>query len=240
MNILLTNDDGYGAPGIVLLEEILKAYGTVYVVAPKVGKSGASSSLTIRKWVDLKKVDNHHFIIDGNPVDCVIYGLTGLNVSFDLVVSGCNNGYNISFDCIYSGTIGACFQALVHHVPTIAFSTDFDQFIGIQSMIIRTIEYILKNQLLNKHYLLNVNLPKDTLHVEQGILLTRQFIRTIHYECLQQEGKVYLGRLQIEEPTDDLYDDVYAIKNGYISITPLQMTRFNEELYQSLLTKVKK
>ena len=96
MNILLTNDDGFQAPGIEILESILKSYGTVYVVAPQQGKSGASASLTINRWINLKKIDDFHYAVDGNPVDCVIYGLNALNVKFDLVVSGCNNGYNLS------------------------------------------------------------------------------------------------------------------------------------------------
>lgn len=239
MNILLTNDDGFQAPGIEILESILKSYGTVYVVAPQQGKSGASSSLTINRWINLKKIDDFHYAVDGNPVDCVIYGLNALNVKFDLVVSGCNNGYNLSFDSIYSGTVGACFQALVGRIPTIAFSADYNHFSNLKQEIPSIMEYIFSHHLLSNQYLLNVNLPIAKYETSKGICFTRQYHRQIVYQCKQDQDQILLSRKELIQPTQSLEDDVYAVQQGYVSITPLQMTRFSESLYQELLLKIK-
>ena len=98
MNILLTNDDGYLATGICLLKDKLSKYGKVVIVAPKEAMSAKSVAITIGRAVEVKQVENDVFYMDGTPADCVAFGLSSLNIDFDLVVSGCNDGFNISYD----------------------------------------------------------------------------------------------------------------------------------------------
>lgn len=238
MKILLTNDDGYNAIGIVLLEEVLKEYGNVYVVAPQFAKSGASSSFSFHP-LDIIKYDENHYALNGTPIDCVIFGLNGLNETFDLVVSGCNNGYNLSFDCIYSGTIGACFESLVMKVPTIAFSTQYQNFKNVKDEIKKALDFILKNDILNHRYMLNVNLASSGFLTSKGVKLTKQFIRDVKYECnYQVDGKVVLEREEILSEKTSVFDDIGAVNQGYISITPLQMTRYNESIFEELEKKL--
>lgn len=238
MKILLTNDDGYNATGIRLLEEVLKDYGNVYVVAPQFAKSGASSSFSFHS-LELIKYDDQHYALNGTPVDCVIFGLNGLNETFDLVVSGCNNGYNLSFDCIYSGTIGACFESLVMKVPAIAFSTQYQNFEHAKEEIKKALDFILKNRIYSSQYMLNVNLASSAFLTSKGIKLTKQFIREVTYKChYQEDGKVALDREEISSRMQNVFYDIGAVNQGYISITPLQMTRFNDSIFENLEKKL--
>ena len=177
----------------------------------------------------------------GNPVDCVIFGLNAFPVTFDLVISGCNNGYNLSFDAMYSGTIGACFQALVCQKKTIAFSMErnfYEQEVA--NEIQKTMDYVLQHDLLSNQYLLNVNFPNAPFLQSKGILLTKQYLRTFQYESKynEEKNKVLLER-HLQEETNDITYDVAACKNGYTSITPLKMTRFCNGLLKKLQEKIK-
>ena len=238
MKILLTNDDGINSKGINILEKLLSNYGEVYVVAPSDGKSGASSSLTIYKYFEVNKIDDHHYAVCGTPADCTIVGLNAIGQKFDLVVSGCNNGYNLSFDCIYSGTLGACFQALVQKAKTIAFSADYNKFDDIYENAKMAFDYILDNDLASNEYMLNVNFPLGHFGVAKDILITKQFVREIKYE-IKTDGNMIMPIRQITNECDSLEYDVFAIDNGYTSITPLNMTRFDKNTYNKLIKKVK-
>lgn len=239
MNILLTNDDGIDANGIKILENILKDYGNVYVSAPMKAKSGAGCSLTINNYVEYKEIDDRHIALDANPVDCVIFGFSYYqDFKFDVVVSGCNNGYNLSFDSMYSGTIGACFQALVMKTKTIAFSMDrnfYEQ--DLVTEIKNVMDYVFKHDLLSNKYLLNVNLASKPYVNSKGILITKQYLRNIKYSGEYQDNKVLLKRNIIDETSDVIYD-VGACKNGYVSITPLKITRYCNGLYEKIVNKV--
>ena len=124
MNILLTNDDGFEAKGIRTLYKLLQKYGNVVIVAPDSPRSAGSASVTLDRPIQLVKVEENIFKCSGTPVDCVSLGLCVLNMDFDIVVSGCNNGLNISYDTMYSGTIGACLEAMIFQKPAIAFSSN--------------------------------------------------------------------------------------------------------------------
>ncbi|MCI5745425.1 MAG: hypothetical protein MR270_04000 [Erysipelotrichaceae bacterium] len=100
MKILLVNDDGYNASGLVALKEILKNYGEVYVVAPSSGKSGAGCGLTTFNPIKAHKTDDYNYEVDGTPVDCVQFAKAIFPDFFDLVVSGCNRGFNVSNDVL--------------------------------------------------------------------------------------------------------------------------------------------
>ena len=134
MNILLTNDDGYNSEGIHILKELLNKYGTVVIVAPKGAMSAKSVSITLEKGIKVEQVDKTTFICEGTPADCVSFGCNALSIKFDLVVSGCNNGFNLSYDTMYSGTVGAALEALTYGIPSIAVSREYNVSTSLQNI----------------------------------------------------------------------------------------------------------
>ena len=125
MNILLSNDDGYRADGIRILEEVLSSCGyDIYVSAPDSEQSGKSHGMTIKGRVALTEYAPHHFHVSGTPADCIVYShrCTLFPVTFDAVISGINHGYNLSTDIIYSGTCAAARQAALYGMKAIAIS----------------------------------------------------------------------------------------------------------------------
>ena len=122
MKILICNDDGYQAPGLVALYEALKDLGDVTVVAPEVNNSAKSNALTLHSPMYVHEAANGFRFINGTPADCMHIALTGLlGYRPDLVVSGINNGANMGDDTIYSGTVGAAMEAYLFGIPAIAF-----------------------------------------------------------------------------------------------------------------------
>jgi len=142
MIILLTNDDGIKSSKLHYAKEILRKYGTVYVVAPLVEQSAKSMALTIGGF-KYNKIDEFTYSVEGTPIDCVNFSLGGLNLHPDLVVSGINDGYNLGFDTKYSGTVGACFQAQYFGFETIAFSSDNKGTSMVKKEFEKSLNYIL-------------------------------------------------------------------------------------------------
>lgn len=233
MNFLLVNDDGFGSKGITLLEKKLKKYGEVYVVAPKEQQSGKSTSLIYGREINFECIDDHHFIVDGTPVNCVITGLFGIGKHIDMVISGCNDGYNMSLDTMYSGTIGACTQALFSKVPAISFSTKVNHFLEVENNFDEVFSFILEHKLYSSNYSLNVNFP-PALKIK-GIKLTSLHEPLIEYSLEHLEYSLVDYRNNIFESAKR-GTDVYEVNQGYVSITPLSKNCFST----SILTKLKK
>src|SRR5512138_2628487 len=123
MRILLSNDDGYFAPGLAVLAEALSAIGEIVVVAPEQNRSGASNSLTLDRPLFLKKAASGFYFVNGSPTDCVHLAVTGmLDYQPDMVVSGINAGANMGDDTIYSGTVAAATEGFLLGIPSIAVS----------------------------------------------------------------------------------------------------------------------
>src|SRR5215813_2968438 len=121
--ILLTNDDGYNAPGLNALVDALKDFAEVSVVAPSGEKSGAAQSLTLRQPIVCHVMGDRHWAVDGTPADAVIVALHKLLPEKpDLVISGINHGANLGENVYYSGTVGAAREGALHHIPSIAMS----------------------------------------------------------------------------------------------------------------------
>ena len=125
MHILVTNDDGYLAPGITVLADALSELGRITIVAPDRNYSGASNSLTLMKPLRVDQIESNLFRVDGTPTDCVHLALTGLLESRpDIVVSGINNGPNLGDDVLYSGTVAAAMEGRYLGLPSVAVSLD--------------------------------------------------------------------------------------------------------------------
>lgn len=238
MKILLTNDDGISSNGIKKMEDVLKKYGDVYVVAPRLEQSGRSCSIQAHKGVNVDIVDERHIQVEGSPVDCVEVGFALTNLSFDIVVSGCNNGHNLANDVMYSGTCGACIQALFTNTKAIAFSCfNENYFYQIDEEVPKVMDFILKNKILSSKYFLNVNFP--TTKQSKGIKITK--IEEPIYEKYRSvliDRQCIVNRKNITKNLDE-DSDVYAINNGYISITPLSQTNYKDQYYEFLKNRVK-
>ena len=222
MNILLTNDDGYFAEGINLLYSILSKKHNVVIVAPKTVMSAKSISIIIGKDVEVKKINDHLFVMDATPADCVAFGLSSLDAKFDLVVSGCNHGSNISYDIMYSGTVGAGLQALTYRVPAIAISAEHNLDL-VEAHLEEVLKYIEDNKLISKEYVLNVNFPLG--NEIKGIELTHIYYRKETTYYMKTSGDNYTALRDIKDhECDEVGSDVYAIHHGLVSITKIYKT----------------
>ena len=236
MKILLTNDDGYNAIGIQILKEKLSKYGEVIIVAPYEHMSGKSISITIGEWMKVDKISEDVYAVHGTPADCVSFALAGLKIDFDLVVSGCNNGHNLSYDTLFSGTVGACLSALMDRRKCIAISAPFDDYSVLEDSFDEIWDFIFKYDLLDKRYLLNINLPRQE---SRGIKLGKLYYRYDHY-YFDKKGDEYYALRDVERADTMPEDtDCRQVKDGYISITPITRLPFDESIYQSLLDKIK-
>ena len=237
MKFLLTNDDGYNAEGILLLRDKLAKYGEVTIVAPFEHMSAKSASITLGKWLKVDKIDDHTYAVHGTPTDSATFALGEIDRDFDIVVSGCNNGPNLSYDVLLSGTVGACFGAMVYHKKTVAISAPFDDFSCLIEHFDEIWEFINKYNLLSENYCLNINLPKGEY---KGIKISRLFYRTDHYYFDKNEnGEYYALRDTQDYESMPLDADCRHVKEGYVSICPISRVPFEESVYQELLKKVK-
>ena len=235
MKIVLSNDDGYNAEGILILRDKLSKYGDVTIVAPFQHMSGKSASITLGAWQKVERIDDKTYAVHGTPTDCSSIALAGLKLDCDLFVSGCNSGHNLSYDVLLSGTVGACFGAMTYRKKSIAISAPFDDYTCLIEHFDEIWEFINKYNLLSDKYCLNINLPKSEY---KGIAIARCYYRQDYY-YYNQNGDTYYALRDLqnyEEMPEDA--DTRLVKEGYVAITPISRVPFNEEEYQELLKKV--
>jgi len=233
-HILLTNDDGYDAPGLKALAAALEDFATVSIVAPNGEKSGAAQSLTLRQPIVVHPKQERHWAVDGTPADAVIVALHKLLPEKpDLVISGINHGANMGENVYYSGTVGAARESALHHIPSIAMSLcakkDNLHFANAARTARNAAELILKEGLPDQ-VLLNINVPEPW---KGGVRFTRQSKKITRNQL--SEGKDPKGRTyywifeqKIEkdvEPDTD-YEAVFA---GDVSVTPLHLDPTHDE-----------
>jgi 5'-nucleotidase len=233
--ILLTNDDGFDAPGLAALTEAMSPLGQVVVVAPDRERSAASHALTLNRPLRVQRVAERRYRIDGTPTDCVhlaIDHLTGGSLP-DLVVSGINRGLNVGDDVTYSGTVAGALEGTLLHVPSIAFSAETTADGAVDyaqaAKFSRGVAERVLQRGLAPGVLLNVNVPHSPA---QGVRVTRQGTRRYRAtaeERIDPSGRPYYwiaGRDMT--PTGEADGDHLAISDGCISITPLQANLTDE------------
>ena len=232
MRILITNDDGIGAPGIRMLAEWAKTIGEVTVVAPKVEQSGMSHAIQFVEPIEIKKVPFMDGVeawqMDSTPADCVRFGIIGLEREYDLVLSGINRGVNVGVDLVYSGTVAAIFEAARLGHRGIAFSTFPNSQEFASDYFSDVYKFITDRGLFDKNLIFNVNIPDEV----NGMHLTYQGSQYFSDIFKKGEGDMYLqvgSRIEDVCP-DDIKRDTVAIHKGYISITPLLHLRTNMEM----------
>jgi len=231
MRILISNDDGYSASGLEALVEALRGLGELTVVAPEVNHSGASNSLTVNRPLSVRTAANGFVYINGTPSDCVHIALTGKIVQErpDLVVAGINDGANMGDDTLYSGTVAAATEAYLFGIPAIAFSLVDKGWRHLESAA-RVARQVVERQLaapLVAPVLLNVNIPNRPFDNLRGIEVTRLGKRH-PAEPVVASFTPYGEPVYWIGPAGLALDgaagtDFYAIEQGSVSITPLQV-----------------
>ena len=232
MRILISNDDGYKAPGIIALFNAMRKIADVEVVAPEQNNSAKSNALTLHSPIYIRQAENGFRYVTGTPADCVHIALTGLlGYKPDLVVSGINNGANMGDDTIYSGTVGAAMEAYLMGIPAIAFSQvergwgnidDAAQWAMafVQSMTQRSMPE-------NSPWLLNVNIPNKPFNELKAPKICRLGRRHPAERVITQvnprgETMYWIGGAGLAK--DEAHDtDFFATSQGHVSITPLQV-----------------
>lgn len=236
MNILLVNDDGYDKPGFAILAKLLKEYGDVYISAPYREKSGASASITLFYGLEIKIKDEHRIVVDGTPADCAIFGLSYFkDVKFDLIVSGPNNGYNRSIDTIFSGTIGAGMAGSFAGVKVICLSSDWGFYETIEKYSRESIDYILKEKLLDECDIVSVNFPTKKYLESKGIRFAYLQNRKYGGELVERNGKYYPKDMYSGEIMAG--SEIALNEAGYISLTPLKPSYFDLAAFNQMKAK---
>lgn len=229
MKILISNDDGYLAPGIVALADALSSCAEVTVVAPDSNRSGSSNSLTLERPLTVGKSADGVYFVNGTPSDCVHIALTGLlEFTPDLVVSGINQGQNMGDDTLYSGTVAAATEGYLFGIPSIAFSQVERGWAEIESAARAARDIVLRQfDSLPRPYLLNVNIPNLPYAQLGQPLATRLGKRHASepvYRLTDPFGKdmYWIGAVgKIRDASEGT--DFHAAAAGRISITPLQI-----------------
>ncbi|BBC72129.1 5'/3'-nucleotidase SurE [Altererythrobacter sp. B11] len=234
MRILLTNDDGFHAPGMRVLEAIAAELSDdVWVCAPAEEQSGAGHSLTLHSPVRLRQHGEKRFSVTGTPTDSVNLALRKLfrDAMPDLVISGVNNGENLGDDITYSGTISAAMEGALAGIPAIALSqalrgTDHG-FAATEAWAARVLRPMLKLPMA-KRTLINVNFPALAADEVKGVRVVRQgfhdYQRGSLVEGIDPRGRSYFWfGLEDVEHTLDHGTDLEAVSDGYIAVTPLQL-----------------
>lgn len=236
MHILISNDDGYLATGLCVLAEALAKQADISVVAPDRNRSAASNSLTLEMPLRAQTSENGFIRVDGTPTDCVHLAITGLlDEEPDMVFAGINHGANLGDDVLYSGTVAAATEGRFLGLPAIALSitsNDPKHFETAAHAAASLFKRIIKNP-LPKDTLLNVNVPDLPLSEIKGYQSTRLGQRHKAEPVIKSSDprgrEIYWVGPPGKEQDAGPGTDFYAIKQGYISVTPLQLdlTRYD-------------
>lgn len=246
--ILVTNDDGISSQGIKILSKALKSVGDVYVVAPETEQSAVAHALTLHKPLKFEKINKKRYFINGTPTDCVIIGVNKLLPQKpDLIVSGINNGANLGDDVTYSGTVAAAMEGTLLGIPSIAISLVREPlndkshrnkpsgFRAAADFAKKLAEMVLEKR-LPQDTLLNVNVPESPKI--KGAKLTKQGKRAYDnsiQELSNPRGRKHYwigGGMPLWSAGENT--DFEAVKNGFISITPVHLDLTNYKALKHL------
>jgi len=230
VRILLSNDDGYFAPGLMLLAEVLAPLADVTVVAPERDRSGSSNSLTLDRPLSVRKAQNGFFFVNGTPTDCVHIAVTGLLPQLpDVIISGINYGANVGDDTIYSGTVAAATEGFLLGIPSIAVSlvAEGGGHLRTAGRVAAELVARLQKQPLPQPALLNINVPDIEYERLAGFSVTRLGKRhkaepVIKSTTPRGDVVYWIGAAGAAQDAGE-GTDFHAIAANRVSITPLQM-----------------
>ena len=236
MRILLTNDDGIHAEGLAVLERVARTLSDdVWVVAPETDQSGFAHSLSLSEPLRMRKIDDRHYALRGTPTDCVIMGVRKvMDRPPDLILSGVNSGTNLADDVTYSGTVAGAMEGTLLGIRSIAFSLGYSFVEDVRVVQWETAEVLgpallkkLVGASLPQGVFLNVNFPRCTPEAVKGTLVTSQG-KLVHGLSVEErrDGRgfpYYWLRFGRQESEIRAGTDQAAIRDGYISVTPLHL-----------------
>lgn len=238
MHVLLTNDDGVDSPGLLALAQAVRTLGDISILAPDRNWSASGHVKTLHRPLRVRPValadGSPALATDGAPSDCVAMAVLGMiEGPIDLVISGINPHANVGYDVTYSGTVTAAMEAVISDLPAMAVSLDSDVVPGSVDAYRAAAEVAallagrLLQQRLPQGVLLNVNVPNRPVSEMRGITLTRQGLRVYRDALVRREdprGRPYYW-IGGEAPTGILEQgtDLWALSEGWVSITPLQL-----------------
>jgi 5'-nucleotidase len=236
MHILLSNDDGYFAPGLEHLAAALKSHGArITVVAPERDRSGASNSLTLDRPLMVRRAPNGFLFVNGTPTDCVHLAVTGLLDELpDMVISGINLGANMGDDTIYSGTVAAATEGYLLGLPSIAISLTSKTAAHFDTAAQVAVEAVERHAREGAGaWLLNVNVPDIPRAAVKGYRITRLGRRhkaenVIKAQNPRGEVVYWVGAAGAAADAGE-GTDFHAIESGYVSVTPLQIDLTNHD-----------
>ncbi|PCC73963.1 5'-nucleotidase /3'-nucleotidase /exopolyphosphatase [Nannocystis exedens] len=241
MRLLLSNDDGYLAPGLAALHRALQPLGEITVIAPEQNCSGASNSLTLWRPLSVYTGANGFHFLNGTPTDCVHVALTGmLEYKPDLVVSGINNGQNMGDDTLYSGTVAAATEGFLFGVPSIAFSLVHKNWAHLDdaARVAADIVGHFARRPLPGHTLLNVNIPNLPYEALGEWRVTRLGKRHPSQPVIRQTNPrgepIYWIGASGEAFDASEGTDFHAVAHGCVSITPLQLDLTHTQMLPTL------
>jgi 5'-nucleotidase len=245
--ILITNDDSIYAPGIKALAQAAMPFGRVVVVAPDKPQSGMGHAITISNPLRIQKVNFidgvEAYTTSGTPVDCVKLAIDKiLSTKPDICLSGINHGANDSINVLYSGTMSAAMEAAIESIPSVGFSLlDYSMdanFDLCKQIVAQVITQIFANKNIDKHFLLNVNIPKIDAKDCKGLKICRQAYAKYDESFIERtdpHGKKYYWLtgtfINLDSATDT---DVWALANNYVSIVPVQFDLTNYTLKKEM------
>lgn len=236
MRILVTNDDGVHAAGLLPLVRFCRQLGDVTTIVPLVEQSGKSHGIELRKPFMVHEVELEPgimaYAVESTPADCVRYGVLARGLRFDLVISGINRGFNLGIDSLYSGTVAAAKEAALLGIPAIALSTGIGYYDRVHEQLERIFDFIRANKLLDRHNLYNINIPESP----KGFQFTRQ---GGHYYSddfrLEENGACRPNGVCVHKNTGDLQLDTDATVSGYISVMPMTTDLTAQDVYRQLI-----
>jgi len=237
MRILLSNDDGYFAPGLAALAEALRPFADITVVAPERDRSGASNSLTLDRPLILRQAPGGFYYVNGTPTDCVHLAVTGmLDHQPDMVISGINHGANMGDDTIYSGTVAGATEGYLLGVPSLAVSlaSHHGKYLDTAAQVVVDLVQRIQASPPAEPMLLNVNVPDCPREDIRGVQVTRlgrrhkaeSVVKTVNP---RGQTVYWVGAAGAAQDAGE-GTDFHAVAKGFVSVTPLQMdlTRFSQ------------
>lgn len=238
MRILLTNDDGIHAPGILAVKQTLETLGEVFTVAPERQRSASGHGMTMHKPLRITSVTlsngSQGYSISGTPTDCVVLGVDiVMEGRCDLVVSGINSGSNLGGDITYSGTVSAAFEAAILRLPSLAISLAIEKhhtgsidYAPAARFAVKAVQQLIARPLPTQTFV-NINVPAVAEEAIKGVRITHQGKREYidRVETRQDpSGRPYYWQYgSLREFEHDPESDVHAVLENYISVTPIQL-----------------
>lgn len=250
MRILLTNDDGVNARGLVSLEKIAREFtDDVWIVAPETDQSGVAHSLTLSHPMRVRKIADKHFAVNGTPTDCVIMGVRELmDTPPDLILSGVNSGQNIADDVTYSGTVAGAIEGTALGIKSIALSQAYDFAEGVRHVKWENVEAhgaSVISKVMDETFppktLININFPNCTPDEVEGVSVTNQgtFTHGLFMEK-RHDGRgfpYYWLKFGRDVPDQREGTDIMCLRENRISVTPLKLDLTDDAFMKVLESK---